>query len=65
MSYIEMVEHFEKISKTECVKRLNGLRSFHVSVGEILETNDIDDLGKKFKSRLLQRKSSKLILIEE
>ena len=36
-----MVEHFEKISKTECVKRLNGLRSFHVFVGEILETKDV------------------------
>ena len=60
-----MVEHFEKISKTECVKRLNGLRSFHVFVGEILETKDIDDLCKKLKSRQLQRKSSKLILIEE
>lgn len=60
-----MVEHFERISKTECVKRLNGLRSFHVFAGEILETKDIDDLCKKLKSRLLQRKSSKLILIEE
>jgi len=60
-----MVEHFETILKTECVKWSNGLQSFHVSVGKILETKDIDDLSKKLKNRLLQRKPSKLILNEE
>jgi len=60
-----MIKHFEKISRNECEKRLKGIRSLFVFVGEILETKDVDELSKNLKQGLSRKKSMKVILIEE
>ena len=41
-----MVSHFEKIRKSELVKRLGKIQSFHFLVGEIIEKKDVDILSK-------------------
>ena len=60
-----MIKHFEKISKYECVRRLNGIRSLSFFVGEVLEKSDVDELVKNLKDGLRKKKSMKVILIEE
>ena len=56
-----MVSHFEKIRKSELVKRLGKIQSFHFLVGEIIEKKDVDILSKDLMDGL--RKGEKLIVV--
>ena len=62
---IGMINHFEKISKNECVKRLNKIQSLSFWVGEIIENKDVDVVVKELKNGLRGKKSMRLILIKE
>ena len=58
-----MVSHFEKIRKSEFVKRLGKIQSFHFLVGEIIEKKDVDILSKDLMDGLRKGEKLKVVVL--
>ena len=58
-----MVSHFEKIRKSELVKRLGKIQSFHFLVGEIFEKKDVDILSKDLMDGLRKGEKLKVVVL--
>jgi len=58
-----MVSHFEKIRKSELVKRLGKIQSFHFLVGEIIEKKDVDILSKDLMDGLRKGEKLKVVVL--
>ena len=58
-----MVSHFEKIRKSELVKRLGKIQSFHFLVGEIIEKKDVGILSKDLMDGLRKGEKLKVVVL--
>ena len=58
-----MVSHFEKIRKSELMKRLGKVQSFHFLVGEIIEKKDVDILSKDLMDGLRKGEKLKVVVL--
>jgi len=59
-----MISHFDKISKSELLKRLGRVQSFQFFVGEIIEKKDVDILSKNLMERLRKGENLKVVVFK-